>query len=1129
MSIGRKNLYIVFVLIALAGLLLIFSSMNIGTGIVRDEAVKAVNSMLKADLMIGDVGGNPFRGYTIREVEVIRDKTSLLAFKNIFVKPRIMSILSGSPRISMLEIEGFESDVERINSILGSLQLQEGEGDNPLEKVRIVDSLVTSKWARGKINEIILEFPDEGIKIDLDIELNDLPLNGTLKVLRAGNALDLETMDLAVGNGSVAAQGSILPGLAVTGQINELDLTQLVSFWPGTDPSSYEGALTSSFQGEGTWEKPNISGVLSFAGTRLAGIPLNRASSKWRYRDDRLDVAGLDADPMGIPLKGDLAFVFRDEAPSMLVQMSADSVNLTSLKGFYPALDNVEGIVDQVRIKLQGKVSQPDGNISFKAGQLKLMGYALENSDVDVNISRGNMKLKGRSEYDKAPFSFSGSVASFMTSPVFDLRGNLRSLNLSNIRKVIPALADLKAEGMLDGDLRVTGKSDSPKVSGKIWSKKLMVMNEEFISPSTLFSYSNDILDLSGMKAAWMGANLSGAGRLSALSTNSRKIDMEIRSEGMDSAFFEKFIPAVSSYSLEGKISAKVGLKGALPEPALNIEINSGSLGLMDQYRFRNLKASTSFTSLPEKVPDDLVMNLSASSVFLAQLSLKDLVVNLDKKGRNINIRESRALIGQGSLSGTGSVLLAEKGGEPDLDLNIKADAVDLSVLTSSVKGMQPLAGIVTGEASVKGSVSDPSITVKGRSPSLTAGGMKVQDLTASLGGNMSLVNIEKLQAKAGGGTLDIGGQVRPKSSNADLSIKGSGLDLSVLTAGLPQASKLGIAGKMDIDFSGHFEEGKNSGSGTATSLQLEAMGIKVTGVSYPLSLKGNILSVKDGKASLYSGTVKGEGSLDISTMKFRKNVDVSGTDLDAMLRDAFGIQGHITGKAQLFTKIEGNMSKGLSYRGRGLLKVGNGEISGFKGITLAAALYGLKSIRYQSVYAPFDLTTGKLVLKSETEARAFDGDPLYRYLQVEGPVGPEARLDLFCKGNFNVQLLNILFGGVAGGLGAERSLEGLLKGVITGAGEQAGKEDFRDASFKVGGTFQKPKISGVKIASPPQTEPAEQPVVEETVKELPVTKDVIQKPQEVQPEQPVKSPDVKEKKDLEEEIKEEILKQIFK
>lgn len=1124
MSLSRKKLYLTFFLIALAGLLLIFSSMNIGTGIVRDEAVKAVNSMLGADLMIGDISGNPFRGYRIRDVEIIRDKQSLLALKNIMVKPRVMSLLSGSPRISMLEIEGFESDVDRINSIIGSLHLEGDGGENPLEKVRIVDSMVTSKWARGKINEVTLEFPGAGIKSDLDVELNELPVKGTLSVLKAENILDLEELDLAVGQGQVSARGAILPALEVKGQISDLDLAQLVSFWPEADQSSYEGTLTSSFQAEGTWEKPNISGDMKFDGKRLAGIPLSRASSKWRYRDARLDVAGLDADPMAIPLKGDLAFVFRDAAPSMLIDMSADSVNLTSLKELYPALGDVEGTVDQVRVKLQGKVSQPDGQISFKAGQLRLMGYSLENSDVEVKISKGNMQLKGRSEYDKAPLSFSGSVASFMTSPTLDIRGSLRSLNLGNLVKIVPALAELKPEGILDGDVRVAGKPDLPKVSGKIWSKKLKVMNEEFLAPSTLFSYSNDNLHISEMKAAWRGAALSGSGKLSALSTDSRKIDMEIRSDGMDSGFFEKFVPAVSEYSLVGKVSAKLGLTGILPEPALKVDIFSSSLSIMDQYRFANLKASTSFPSLPAKVPEDLALDLSASSVSVAGLSLKDLAVGLDKKGRNINIRESRAVIGKGALSGSGSVLLAEKEKGPELDLNIKADAVDLALLTSSVKDMQPMAGVLTGEATVKGPLSDPSFTVKGSSPSITAGGMKVQDLNASLGGNMSLVNIEKLQARAGGGTLDIAGEVRPKDSNADLSVKGSGLDLSVLTAGLPQAGELGIAGKMNIDFNGHFEEGKNSGSGQATSEQLQAMGIKVTGVSYPLSLKGNTLSVKDGKGSLYGGAVKGEGSLDISTMKFSKNVEVSGTDVNAMLKDAFGLKGNITGKAQLFAKIKGEMSKGLSYSGNGLLKVGNGEISGFKGVTLAAALYGLKSIRYQSVYAPFDIGTGNIVLKDKTEVTAFEKDPLYKYLKAKGKIGPEAKLDLSCNGNFNMQLLNILMGGVAGGLTSEKSIEGILQGIVKGAGEQTGKEDFRDASFRLKGTFQKPSISDVKVAAAPEAEKKEQPAEQKVIEEK-----VTQPVEEVKTGTTEQVPEVKEEKDLEEQVKEEILKQIFK
>ncbi len=1124
MSINKRNLYIIFALIAITGFALILSSVDIGVDIVREQARKAVNQMLKADLKIDEVKGNPFRGYAISGITLVRDGETLLSSRQISVKPKVLSLISRKPKLSMVRIEGFDSDVEKINRIINFLELGEGDGESPLEKLEIADSTVSSPWAMGTIKNILLDFTSRQIRSELDLMLDDLPVKGNVEILKEDNDLDLGKLDIHVGQGRVKAEGKILPVLDVQGQVSELDVAKILAFWPEGDVSSYEGSLSTSIKGIGSWQKPDLSGELNFQGKKLAGFPVSEASSRWRFRENRLDIADLVANPMGIPLKGNLAFVFREAAPDMFVDLEATSVNLTSLKDFSPRLESMEGMIDRVKIKLQGKVSAPDGQIQIQSRQLKFMGYSIDNSDLGINISRGNMQIRGKSEYDKAPLDFSGSVASFMTSPVLDIRGNLRSFNLKNLQPIVPVLEVVQAEGMLDGDLRISGKSDNPEISGKIWSRKLMVKKEELANPLTVFRFSNDTLSFSEIKAGWRGASLSGGGKISGLSTKSRGIDLEIRSDGMDSSFFEKFVPVVSRYDLKGNISGKVRFKGVLPDPGMSVDLFSSSLGVMKKHSFSNLSLETTLSRIPKKIPEDLKISLSASSARLADVPVNNIILNLEKKGNVVNINDSKAFIGDGSLNASGLINLASKDKDPDLDLIIKASAIDLKEVTSAMKDMMPLDGVLTGEVTVKGPLSDPSFKVTGSSSSFAARGMKMQDISASLAGNMSLVKIEKLQARAGGGTVDISGQLKPKASNADIVIKGSKLDLSVLTAGFPQVKDFNITGEIDLDFKGHFEEGGNSGSGSLSSPQIAGMGIRFTEVEYPISLEGNILTATEGRANLYGGSVKGEGSLDIQKLKFRESIDITGTDLDVMLRDAFGIKGHITGKAQLFAKVEGDFAGGFSYKGNGLLKVGEGDISGFKGISLVAALHGMKSLRYRSVYAPFDLGTGKLILKTDTEVKAFDGDPLYRYFKAEGPVGPESRLDLSCKGNFNIQLLNILLGGATGGLAADKSIEGLLKGVIQGAGEQTGKNDFRDATFKVGGTFTKPKVSALKIESPAEVESQQQVQQEQSV-----PADIIQKPQEVMPEQPGQSPDVGDKKNVEEQIKEEILKQIFK
>jgi len=1112
----KKRMYMIFALVALAGIILILSSINVGVGLVRDQAVKTANDMLSADLMISDVNGNPFRGYTIDGVHLIHGGRTLLTFRQITVKPRLLSLLSGSVKISSVGIDGFKSDVDSINAVVGSLKTGGGGGENPVEKIRITGSEIDSEWVSAKINDISVAFSGNDIDTDLDLGLNDLPLKGVLNVSWNGSDLAIEKMDIHVGKGEISAAGSILPALTVKGQADDLDIARLISFWPDAKSSSYEGSFSGSFETSGSWEDPGISGTLSYSGKKLAGFPVSRGSSKWKYEAYRLDVADLSADPLGVPVDGDLAFQFgKGAVPKMFIDMGAKSVNLASLKDFSPKLSEVSGVVDELKVKMQGSIAEPDGRIDLKAGNLDLMGYAVKNTDIGISISKGDMTLSGKSEYDNAPISFSGTLSSFMTSPVFNIRGSMRSLNLASLGTLLPAVEDLGAEGILNGDVRISGKADVPEISGKVWSRKLSVMKEEISDPSTLFKFASDTLTLSGIKAGWRGAGISGGGTISSLMTESRKIDMQIGADGLDSSFFEGFVPALSRYSLQGKVSALLSLKGALTDPVIGVELVSDSLKIMNDYKFGGLKASTSLSGIPKTVPESLKLDMSSSWANLAGVPLKNIALELDKRGNSLNMSRGEALIGNGSLSASGNVILGTGGKSPDLDLRVKVSSIALEALVSSIEGMPDVKGAITGDLTVKGPLSNPSFTLAGSSPAITAAGMEVRDISASAAGDMDLVKIDKLQAKAGGGTIDVSGQVKPKAADTDISVKGNGLDLAVLTAGFPKAREFGVGGNIDLAFKGHFDKTGNNGSGLLSSAETRGMGIRVENISCPLSLKDNILSTDDAKADLYGGTAKAKGSIDLNTMKFSKEVEAEGVDVDAVLRDAFGLQGHITGKARLFAKLGGSMDGGLSYSGSGLLKMGEGAVSDFKGISLIGALYGIKSINYQSVYAPFDIGTGYISLKDETNVSAYESDPLYKSFSAKGKVGPESKLDLLCSGKLNIRIIKMLAGGVAGGLTAEKSITGLLKGIVQGAGQQSGQDDFRDVSFKLGGTFGKPRISGVKAdlgSAQQSTQTTEQ------------TSESLQETQSVDDSDG--GTDAKE--DLKEQIKEKVLRQLF-
>ena len=68
MSIRRGRLYALFASLGLVGAALIAGSMDFGGDAVRKGAVSGARSAIGVDLEIGNVRGNPFKGYVLESV-----------------------------------------------------------------------------------------------------------------------------------------------------------------------------------------------------------------------------------------------------------------------------------------------------------------------------------------------------------------------------------------------------------------------------------------------------------------------------------------------------------------------------------------------------------------------------------------------------------------------------------------------------------------------------------------------------------------------------------------------------------------------------------------------------------------------------------------------------------------------------------------------------------------------------------------------------------------------------------------------------------------------------------------------------------------------------------------------------
>lgn len=1087
---NKKAFLALSLVVALVGVLLIVGSMDFAGDMVVREARKAVKEYLGVDLTVEAIQGNPVKGYSMGGVSLAKDGEKMLSAGSLEAKLSLMSLLS-SPKLSLISLGGVEMDVDRLAKQIAKMEFKSGgDGDIPIEEFRLVDSLLTSRWARAAIRAVRLSFSGRTINSDVDLDLNTIPIKGKMSVLLDGPAMTFNSLSMNVGKGAVSAEGAILPKLAVSGNLKDLDVKQLVAFWPVVPEEGFDGKVSMTFKGSGTWEAPLLEGALEYGGTSLLGYPVQSVAAKWGYGDNKLSVSDLMAQVLGIPLSGHMSMAFGEKAPVVDIGLSGSGMKVEELKKLYPNMGDVTGEVQNFSVKASGPADALKGTIELNAPKIGARGYTLSSTVAQVKVAPGTATVSGKSLFEGAPVTMQGSVEDYMTSPKLNLTANIRAFDLAKAALLTPEAKNLALTGSLNGDVAVKGTAAAPVITGKVWSDRVSAMKELFESPSVEFSLKGDQVSITKSAAKWRGANLSASGTANHKGT----LNITALLENIQPAGIASFYPDIAQYKIKGSATVKAIVTGTATAPKIDLTVSSANLALMDGISVKNLKATTAFAGDPKTMASsDMDLTVRAASLSAAGLGVNDLGVRIKKQGRTVNIDSMTAALGKGSLSGKGTATLASKTGEDGtLDVSVNVADADLAALASAGGLGVPLAGTANAVATVKGKFSAPSITLKGTSPRVSVAGMTGTDVSVDLSGTPKELVIESFGAKFGGGALSGKGTVRTGGETPDVTmdLSGSNLDLKALTSGMPDAEGLGISGKVDVSFNGRFAGSAGKGRGVVTSTALTVMGLKGTDLKAPIGLEGNMLSSDGVTLSFYGGTAGGTGTLDLGTMKFQARGEMKRVDLNGLIQDfTGGLQGKVTGLVAGSANLSGTLSP-LAYSGKGSATVGEGAISGFKGLTVLTALYGSSSVRYADVVVPFRLGTKQVVLEKGTRANAHKGDKLYEYLAAEGPVGPNGALKLQCEGSVNIQAMNAILGGTMGALGeglSTKTLEGVLKGALGGAQEIGGEADYRKVSFTVGGTTAKPSVGNLKVAPG-----AKQPKEEEKPAEKKTLQDVI-------------------------------------
>lgn len=1045
------------------------SSRDVGAAYVAQTAKTLAAERFGAELEIGNISGNPVRGFAAESLELSSGGEPVISVRKTRVSLDLLSLLKGSPKIRSVVLEGADVSLEALER-LSKGEMSPPTGELPVSRISFDDSVLRAPAGDIHFDRGGVSLTTSGLRVESAMAFKGVEADGEAEFRFGGGNLHMEALDLRIEGARLRLSGSLYPEVDAGGTLTDMDMETLLRLWPEIGAENFSGAFSTNIKAAGTWPDVGARGELAIDKGSIYKVSLAGARSSWWYRGDKLWFEEISGLANGSPVSGTVGLVFRDRPPQTLISLEGSRLGLDAWEKTFPWLSIAGGTLEAFKAELSGSGGRFTGPVRFSSASMEIVDQHLENVTASLELREGGtVGLDATGRWLGAPVDATGNIVPG-EGPSYDITVESTGLGLHTISGVLPT-ENLALQGDAAGTVRIRGRGGSVGYEGELWSERIRVMGELVESPRASFTFEDGELAVKSLSGTFRGLPVKGSGSVSNAGTGNASMNLSGSTGQVEAALLSRFVPALSEAGLSGGVSASWKLSGPASKPSLAMDLKSPELRGFGGVTLSELEASTRIP-LPFTPAAAAKITAEAAAASYGGLSLTEpsAAVSVGKQDLQVESFSSGAF--SGTLEASGNILLpGQAGGTLRLDLGGTLADADLSIFSTDET---PFSGRVTGTFTVTGPVAEPEMAFEASVPELVLRGYMLNDVAARGTARPGDVEVGSFSALIGDGTLQGSGAASfGDGVSAEFSLDGSGLDLVYLTREVPAARKARLEGIVDVVLSGSLDGGTWSGSGEALAETLSAYGFTAEDVYAPVELEGTVAKVEKACGTLYGGSLAADAGLELDSAVWSVDADLSGVDIASALEAAFDMEGTVTGTADLQLSLEHGRSGTMPVRGQGRFSATDGEISGFKAVNAITTAYGGTGIRFNRADSHFSLGGNTLSLMPGSRITAPPGDPLYRYMTVDGSVGFASRLDLYCSGNVNVQALNAFFGALEGLVSSEsfdpqQMLENLLGGFLGGMG----RRDFRDVSFNVTGSWDKPVITDIKVAVPERTDP---------------------------------------------------------
>ena len=632
-----------------------------------------------------------------------------------------------------------------------------------------------------------------------------------------------------------------------------------------------------------------------------------------------------------------------------------------------------------------------------------------------ANLGRASLKASGNANLKDASFTFNANADNF--DP-----------------KAIPDLKDLSGTYTLRAE--ASGQYTRPesiKANVNLTGKNAGYAGMRLGNMNVPLNYANDTLRISDARASLPGGALNLRGNVNLANASNPGLDLSASTQGINLAELLKGLNLQDkSMPVSGRVRGNVSIKGPLNTANVNA-------------------------------------NLSASDVKVSSLvNMPNASVEASGNMKNVTVKKFAAKLNGADINGRGILIMNHKDFmKSGVNLSANVQNLELKPLLIAAMGEAPAEGTINGNINLSGTLSQPMLDVKLKSP-VYASGQKIEDIAVKLKSPSANHYVINAGAKIKNFRPEADIDVRNKNGIWTYEVDSKPLDIgAAIESQMPEMTGM-ARGYARLNVQGSTKPNSNiSVKVSARNLTLMDK-MKIQSVFMPViyMTSNNKVRMSKGTIKLYDGVVNTDFDLDLNKQEWKSNVDVSHLDF-GKLAAPFMPEGELVGSVNAQVNAKGNFGGAMpSNFANGKFETSPGYIHK---VAMIDSITPTKKISFEKINGTFFWDGRDVFLNPGTGARAGADEPLYRYFTINGSCGiPGKGLKLLCDGRFDLKLLDRFLGAMKGVF--QYMTGGLTRNVLRdAAGRVMGLQgrDFQNVSFTIAGSWNNPGIENLKVTKP--------------------------------------------------------------